>query len=55
MKFKAEIKEVKSRKLITNDIEYSLKLTTSDPQILGLGAIPADEILDVDIALKGGL
>lgn len=47
IEFLAEVREVKSKKLITNDIEYSVKLTGSSPKILELGLLPAETILKV--------
>ena len=51
MEFIAEIREVKSKKLITNDIEFTVKLNTSDPAILELAKIPADQLIKVVIEI----
>lgn len=47
--FSAEIKEVKSKKLVSNDIEYSIRLTTNNPNILSLAVVPADSLIKVII------
>lgn len=49
MKFKAEIKQVKSRKSASLDIVYTVLFETEDPGVLGLGAIAADEIVEVEV------
>ena len=52
IEFTAEIREVKSRKLITNDIEYTVKLNTENPIILELAKIPADQLVKVKIEVS---
>ena len=47
--FTAEIKEIKTKKLQSLDLEYSIKLTTNNPAILSLGAYPADKLIKVII------
>ena len=47
--FIAEIKEVKSKKTASMDIEYSIRLTTDNPTTLSLGEIPADQTVTVSI------
>lgn len=49
MTFLAEIKEVKSKKLASNDISYRIILETNDPKVLALGTLPADELINVTI------
>lgn len=49
MKFKAEIKQVKSQKSASLDIVYSVQLVTEDPSVLALGTLPADEVVDVEV------
>ena len=49
MEFFAELREVKSKKLITGDIEYKITLTTDNAQVLDLGKIPADTLFKVNI------
>jgi len=49
MKFIAEIKEVKMKKLASLDNSYRITLETDDKNILELGKIPADEVVEVDI------
>jgi len=48
MKFEMEIKEVKSKKTISNDMEYSIRLTTGDHNLLSLGAIPPNQTVLVE-------
>lgn len=49
MKFIAEIKEVKMKKLVSLDNEYRITFATSDKNILELGKIPADEVVEVEV------
>lgn len=49
IQFFAEVREVKSKKLITNDIEYTVKLNTDSEFALDLGKLPADTLLKVTI------
>jgi hypothetical protein len=49
IEFEAEIREVKSRKLITNDIEYSVRFNTADPIVLELGRLEGDRTVKVKI------
>lgn len=50
--FDAEIRTVQAKKLITNDMEYKLTITTSDARLLQLGAIDPDKIIQVTIKLE---
>lgn len=45
--FLAEIKQVKSRKTASLDIEYQIQLTTDNPGIMALGTLPASELIEV--------
>ena len=49
MKFVAEIKQVKSKKTASLDLIYSLVLETNDPQVLGLGALNAETLVNVTV------
>jgi hypothetical protein len=49
MKFEAEIKQIKSRKTASLDIEYTVTLTTNNPEVLSLGAISPDQLVKVEI------
>lgn len=49
MKFLAEITEVKAKKTVSLDIEYSVKLRTEDKEALKLGELPADTIVKISI------
>lgn len=40
--FPAEIRRVQSRKLISNDVEYTAVFTTYDGSVLNLGTIAGD-------------
>jgi len=50
--FEAEVRSAKSKKLITNDIEYSVTLTGSSPSILQLGHIPGDTTIQVTVKIN---
>lgn len=52
VKFWAEIKEIKVKKTVSLDLEYSIKLTTDNKNLLELGNIPADQIVEVQITGK---
>lgn len=52
VKFKAEIRSVSSKKLISNDIEYKLVLTTEDNRIIDLAKLPSECIVDVHIEIS---
>ena len=49
MKFQAEVIEVKSKKTASLDIMYRVVLQTNDPNVLSLGALDADTIVDVEV------
>ena len=49
MRFEAEIKQVQARKLVSNDIEYKIVLTTNNPEVLGLGALSPESLVSVEI------
>jgi hypothetical protein len=52
MKFLMEIKSVGMKKLVSNDNEYRITFVTDDKNLLELGKIPADEIVEVEITGK---
>ncbi len=54
IKFPAEIKQVSSRKLASLDIEYKIVLLTADPTVLNLGALDADQLVDVEVSTQDG-
>jgi hypothetical protein len=49
MKFIAEIVEIKERKTVSLDKEYIVKLRTDNNLVMTLSAIPADELVTVEI------
>lgn len=49
LKLKAEVIEVKSKKTASLDVSYRLIIQTSDPQVLALGYLDGDTILDVTL------
>ncbi len=49
MKFKAEIREIKQRKTVSLDNEYSIKLVTDDKKIMELSNIDSDKIVVIEI------
>jgi hypothetical protein len=49
MKFEAEIKEVKSKKTVSLDLEYRVVLVTNDPTVLSLGAIDPSSTISVEV------
>lgn len=51
-RFIAEIKQVTSRKTASLDIEYKVVLVTNDPQVMNLGLIEADRLVDVVVEAR---
>ena len=49
MKFIAEIIEIKERKTVSLDKEYTIKLRTEDNSVMTLSAIPSDSLVEVII------
>lgn len=49
--FMAEVIEVKSKKLVSLDVEYRVILRGDNPAILELGRLPADTMLKVIIEI----
>lgn len=49
IEFIAEIREVKSKKLVSNDLEFSVRLSGESSEILKLGEIPPDQVVKVTI------
>lgn len=49
MQFLSEIKQVSSKKTASNDIEYRIVLATNDPTVLGLGALNAEQLVNVKV------
>lgn len=49
MEFNAEVKKVQSRKLVSNDIEYQVVLTTNDVTALSLGALSPETMIKVSV------
>jgi len=52
MKFLAEIKQTKQIKKSSLDQEYQILLITNNPDILDLGKLPYETIIEVDIKVK---
>ena len=53
MKFDAEIKEVKAKKLASMDMSYRVILETSDPNVLALGAMSPETLVTVEVTPNG--
>jgi hypothetical protein len=49
MKFIGEIVEIKERKTVSLDKEYTIKLRTEDNSIMMLSSIPSDSLVVVEI------
>jgi len=52
MDFKAEIIRTSQRKLASNDNQYEIVLRTDNPQILDLGKLPSEVLVDVKVSLE---
>ncbi len=51
IQFKAEVKEVTSKKTASLDVGYKVVLYTDDPSVLRLGAMSGDTYFDVAIGV----
>lgn len=49
LEFVAEVKEVKSKKLASNDVGYTIILHTDDMKVLSLGTLDGDVLLKVTV------
>lgn len=49
MNFTAELKQVSSKKTASLNIVYKIVLETNDPQVLGLGALNAETLVNVTV------
>lgn len=49
MQFIAEIVEIKERKTVSLDKEYTIKLRTDDNAVMTLSAIPADSLVTITV------
>ena len=49
LNFTAEVKQVKSRKLASLDIAYQVVLETQNPDVLSLGTLQGDELINVQV------
>lgn len=54
IKFAAEVKEVSSKKTASLDIVYKVVLLTDDPNVMNLGIIAGDVLLDVTVEPQHG-
>lgn len=53
MKFDAEIKEVKAKKLASMDMSYRVIIETSDPAVLALGAMSPETLVTIEVTPNG--
>lgn len=53
MKFDAEVKEVKAKKLASMDMSYRVILETSDPSVLALGAMSPETLVTIEVTPNG--
>ena len=51
LNFVAEVKQVKSRKMASLDVVYSVTLETNNPDVLSLGTINGDQTVSVEISV----
>lgn len=49
MNFQAELKKVEAKKTASLDIEYKITMVTNNPEVLSLGAMSAETLLNVEI------
>jgi hypothetical protein len=49
LRFNAEVKEVKSKKLASLDVGYTVILYTDEPSVLSLGTLDGDAMLKVTV------
>lgn len=51
MDFNCELKQVQSKKSVSNDMVYKLILETDNPLVMDLGKLPSNTLFDVSITL----
>lgn len=52
IQFLGEVRQFKSKKLITTDIEYTVTINTTDVTAVELAKIPADKMIKVIIEIE---
>lgn len=52
LKFQAEIKKVEAKKLASLDVAYTVTLYTDNPNVLSLGAVSGDTLLNVEVSIN---
>lgn len=52
LQFLAEVKEVKSKKLVSLDVSYNIVFNTDDPAVLQLGALGGDALVKVTVEIE---
>ena len=52
LNFVAEVKEVKSRKLASLDVSYRVVIETDNPEVLSLGTLDGDKLINVSIDVQ---
>lgn len=53
LSFIAEVKSVSSRKTASLDMEYKVTLVTNNPELLSLGTLNADQLVNVEVSTDG--
>lgn len=54
LKIKFEVIEVRSKKLASLDVNYRVTLQTNDAQVLALGYLDGDTLLNVSMEVENG-
>lgn len=53
LKFQAEIKKVEAKKLASLDVAYTVTLYTDNPNVLSLGTLDGDTLINVEVNVDG--
>lgn len=53
LKFTAEIKQVTAKKLASLDVAYTVTLYTDNPNVLSLGTLDGDTLINVEVNIDG--
>lgn len=54
LEFTAEVKQVSSKKLASLDVQYQLVIITDNPDVLTLGTLDGDQLIDVTVEVAHG-
>lgn len=53
LKFQAEVKKIEAKKLASLDVAYTVTLYTDNPNVLSLGTLDGDTLVNVEVNVDG--